>query len=181
MLWTTALRRLFLGGLLVLASTGLAGSVQAQIGEDPFPRYTALTRIDRDFMADQRREVDSLARSRLGRQIRRDKANDLDVLQQLLNRRMVSRDDTPTLQAMGVVLGDLLSEELGMPWVIFEDELGRSRALRLGDTEHLLFPVTMISRRYEADAAVDVAAIYDRAVALMRPHLPVRPFQYDQD
>jgi hypothetical protein len=80
---------------------------------------------------------------------------------------------------MGVVMGDLLSRELDMPWVIYEDELGRSRALRVGETDYLLFPVTMISRRYEADARVDVQAIYDRAVELMRPHLPPRPFQYD--
>ncbi len=181
MLWTTPSRRLFLGAILLLAWPGLAAKVSAQIGDDPFPRYSALTRIDRDFMADQRRNVDSLARSRLGRQIRQDKANDLEVLQLLVDRRLVSREDTATLQAMGVVLGDLLSRELDMPWVIFEDELGRSRALRVENTEHLLFPVTMISRLYEADADVDVAAVYNRAAALMRPHLPARPFQYDQD
>ncbi len=181
MVWTTSLRRLFRGSILLLAGLGLAGTALAQIGDDPFPRYSALTRIDRDFMAEQRRTVDGLARSRLGRQIRQDKANDLEVLQQLIDRRLVAATDTATLQAMGVVMGDLLSRELGMPWIILEDELGRSRALRIGETEHLLFPITMISRRYEADANVDVSAIYQRAVALMKPHLPTRPFQYDQD
>lgn len=181
MLLTISSRRRLLGGLLLLACIGAAGGAHAQIGDDPFPRYSALTRIDRDFMAEQRRTVDALARSRLGRQIRQDKANDLEVLQLLVDRRAVAPTDTATLQAMGVVLGDLLSQELDMPWIIFEDELGRSRALRIGQTEHLLFPITMISRRYEADARVDVTAIYNRAEALMRPHLPPRPFQYDQD
>ncbi len=178
---TTSSRSLFLSALLLMVGIGQAGNAVAQFGEDPFPRYSALTRVDRDFMAEQRSTVDGLARSRLGRQIRQDKTNDLEVLQQLLDRRLVSPTDTATLQAMGVVLGDLLSQELDIPWIIFEDQLGRSRALRAGDTEHLLFPVTMISRRYEADARVDVQDIYDRAVTLIRPHLPPRPFQYDRD
>lgn len=181
MLLTTPPLHLFRQVILLLAGLCLAGSALAQIGDDPLPRYSRLTLIDRDFMAEQRSTVDALARSRLGRQIRQDKANDLEVLQLIIDRRLVGPTDTATLQALGVVMGDLLSRELDMPWVIFEDELGRSRALRIGETEHLLFPVTMISRRYEADARVDVQDIYDRAVALMRPHLPPRPFQYDQD
>ena len=143
------------------------------------PRVSPLTRIDRDFMEDQRQSVDELARIHLGRQIRGDKANDLEVLQQLLDGNLVRPDQTVLLQGMGVVMGDLLSEELGMPWVIYEDDLGRSRALRAGTTDHYLFPVTMISRRVEAGAPVDVDAVYDKAVSLIEPHLPQRPFQYD--
>jgi hypothetical protein len=167
---TARLSALFLACILL--------PMQVALAQDT-PVISALTRIDRDFMAEQRRAVDSIARGSLGRQIRGDKANDLDVLQQILDRRLVDPGDAATLQAMGVVMGGLLSRELGMPWVIYEDKLGRSRALRIVQTDHYLFPVTMISRRYEVGAAVDVEAIYDRAVSLMQPHLPARPFRYD--
>ena len=99
------------------------------------------------------------------------------MLQSLLDQRIVKSDQVLLLQAMGVVMGDLLSEELKMPWVIYEDKLGRSRALRLGVSDHYLFPITMISRRAEVGAPVDVRAIYDKAVAAMAPYLPKMPFQ----
>lgn len=153
-------------------------SVAETAGSQELPaRTSSLTIVDRDFMAEQRQSIDALARLHLGRQVRGDKENDLTVLQQLLDQRLVKPDDVLRLQAMGVVMGDLLSNELKMPWVIYEDKLGRSRALRLGLTDHYLFPITMISRRAEVGATVDVKAIYARAVAAIEPHLPPRPFQ----
>ena len=160
----------------VLALAVLLAGQQAR-SQDEEPKISQLSVIDRDFMEDQRLAVDERARSALGRQIRGEKNNDLDVLQQLLDRRAVKPEETVLLQGMGVVMGDLLAAELGMDWVIYEDKLGRSRALRFGLGDHYLYPVTMISRRYEVGATVDVRAIYDKAVELMRPHLPPRPFQ----
>lgn len=169
---------MFRNALITTLLTITAGFVtQAALGQEKEPRISELSVIDRNFMDSQRRDVDTLARTHLGRQVRGEKDNDLEVLQQLLDRNLVKRDDTVMLQGMGVVLGDVLRQELGLQWVIYEDELGRSRALRLGLTDHYLYPVTMISRRYEVGAPVDVRAIYDKAVELMQPHLPARPFQ----
>jgi len=78
---------------------------------------------------------------------------------------------------MGIVLGDLLAQELGMDWVIYEDEAGRSRALRLGDTDNFLFPATMISRRREAGNLQPVVEIYRGAVEAIEPLLPPKPYQ----
>lgn len=160
---------------LVIIANGLM--IQGAWTQEREPRISELSIIDRDFMESQRRDVDALARTYLGRQVRGEKDNDLEVLQQLLDRQLVKRDEAVMLQGMGVVLGELLREELGLRWVIYEDQLGRSRALRLGQTDHYLYPITMISRRYEVGAPVDVRAIYDKAVSLMQPHLPPRPFQ----
>ena len=158
---------------LALLSAGLAPATQAQ---EP-PRISALGIIDREFMSDQRDSVDALAREHLGRQIRGDKTNDLDVLQALLDRRAVKPEQTLELQAMGIVMGDLLADELGMDWVVYEDQYGRSRALQVPDSDQVLFPVTMISRRFEVGATADVEAIYARAVELMQPYLRPLPFQ----
>lgn len=161
--------------MVLVMTAGLLATGAA--GQEKEPRVSELSVIDRNFMETQRRDVDALARTYLGRQVRVQKDNDLEVLQQLLDRNLVKRDDTVMLQGMGVVLGDVLREELGLRWVIYEDALGRSRALRLGQTDHYLYPVTMISRRYEVGAPVDVRAIYDKAVSLMQPFLPKKPFQ----
>ena len=141
------------------------------------PYISRLSTIDREFMAQQRQRVDELARVHLGRYIRRQKAYDLSTLQNLLERRAVRPDQTLELQAMGMVLGDLLAQELNMQWVVYEDKYGRSRALQLGEAEIFLFPVTMISRRYEVGAETDVRTIYQKALDTMAPYQRPLPFQ----
>ena len=74
-------------------------------------------------------------------------------------------------------MGDLLAEDLGLHWVVYEDSLGRSRALRFKESDDYLFPVTMISRRREVDNRTPVAEIYQKAVAAIAPAIPPRPFQ----
>ena len=99
------------------------------------------------------------------------------MLQRLLDEGVVGPEQREELQAMGIVLGDILAAELGMDWVIYEDKLGRSRALRLGETDNYLFPATMISRRREAGNEETVRDIYDRAHAAITARLPRQPYQ----
>lgn len=126
----------------------------------------SLSPIDRQFMQQQRDAIDRLARLHLGEQLRQS-ASDLAILQRLLDQQLVSRDDTLTLQAMGVVLGDRLAAEEGLEWVIYTDRKGRSRALQIPGSKEVLFPITMISRRYETGLDVDVQALYDQAVNIV--------------
>ena len=74
----------------------------------------------------------------------------------------VKKDQTYELQALGIAFGDLLAEQLGLEWVSVEDELGRTRALQYGDSENFVFPVTMISKRVEADVRFTVAELYEK-------------------
>jgi hypothetical protein len=127
-------------------------------------------------MLRQRALIDELTRRWYGSPCC-DSVSDLDLLQRLLDDQHVGADQRLELQAMGVHLGDLLAEELGMHWVVYEDDRGRSRALRLGESENYLFPVTMISRRREAGDLLPVAAIYADAVAAVTPLLPPLPYQ----
>ena len=143
---TNRLRRLLvlvlLPALSVCASWSVAQSPNFDVLIEP------LTAIDRQFMADQRMRVEQLA-NRLGRGLTGVVDRDLDTLQRILDERMVPAEDTLTLQAMGVVFGDLLGDRLDMDWVVYRDNKGRSRALRYRQMDVYLFPVTMISRRQE--------------------------------
>jgi hypothetical protein len=163
----------FLVRILLAGWLALAGGVLA---DDP-PKISALGSLDRQFLQQQRNRVDELARFDLGRQLQTDKNNNLGILQTLLDRRVVTADQTLELQAMGVVLGDLLAAELGMKWVIYEDRYGRSRALQLGSSDNFLFPITMISRRAEAGASVDVTAVYEKARKIIEPYRTPLPFR----
>lgn len=159
--------------IIVLGLVLLCNAAAAQLE----PKVQALTAVDREFMGEQRQRIDQLARSGLGRQINGSRENDLGVLQLLLDRKLVRADQTLELQAMGIVLGNLLAQDASARWVVYLDYKGRSRALQMGKSDNFLFPVTMISRRAEAGARVDVDAIYDKADRLMQPYRQQLPFQ----
>ena len=129
------------------------------------------TAIDRQFMADQRMRVERLA-NRLGRGLTGVVDRDLDTLQRLLDDRLVPAEDTLTLQAMGVVFGDLLGDHLDMAWVVYRDHKGRSRALRYRQMDVYLFPVTMISRRQEGGSERRLKPLFDDTVRDTRLLLP---------
>jgi hypothetical protein len=162
------LRVLLLGAIMLLLST-TALADEARISD--------LSYLDRQYMSQQRELLGELAALELGRRFNGTKSNDLEVLQLLLDRRLVRPGQTRELQAMGVVMGDLLAAELDMHWVVYEDRLGRSRALRYRQSDEYLFPITMISRRQEVDNRTPVTAIYQKAYEIIAPLLPARPFR----
>lgn len=159
--------------LLLLSALVLAAVANAQ----QEARISDLSQLDREYMAQQREILDNLASSNLGRSFSGITENDLQILQLLLDRRLVRADQTRELQAMGVIMGDLLAADLDMHWVIYEDAVGRSRALRYRQSQEYLFPITMISRRQEADNQTPVTAIYQKAYDIIDPLRPELPFR----
>jgi hypothetical protein len=141
--------------------------------------FSRLSQVDRQHMEQQRLIIDDLARRYLGRQLNHSTDNNLSILQELLDEKLVKPKQTLRLQGMGIILGDRLAKDLNMHWIIIEDRYGRSKALRLGTTENLLFPVTMISRRAEVGAPVSTRSIYKKAKDIIQPHIPKGPFQYN--
>lgn len=143
---------------LCLALTSLSHAEPLRVDE--------LTPLDERFMDTAVAELNDLAQIRLGRSISneytRNREQDLDIIQTLLDRKLVDGDDTKLLQAMGIVLGRHLQKENSLKWVIYVDNLGRSRALEVPLKEDFIFPVTQISSRAAVGAEVDVKAIYEK-------------------
>lgn len=137
-----------------------------------------LSWTDRQYMGAQVAGIEELVRSEFGGQLRASPA-DLDYLQRIINRGLLDRADTQRQQALGMVLGNVLAKETGMQWFVYKDEEGRSRALCVPQTEHCLFPVTMLSRRMAAGLYPDVKKIYGDALAAVQPVLPQNPYQAD--
>jgi hypothetical protein len=166
------------------AAAALCGALLLALCSQPLlaqpargPVLSDLTTIDRDFMASQRKTIDDLGRRHFGQGVTGNKERDLDMMQRLLDGRLVRNEQTLELQAMGIVLGDLLAAEHDLRWIIYEDREGRSRALKHRDSDVFLFPVTMISRRYEVDSRRPLTEIYAEAEAAIVPSLPKKPFQ----
>lgn len=140
-------------------------------GSDIERRIEPLSPLDRQFMDSQRKTIAEFANS-MGRTLSGNADRDLDTLQRILDSNVVARDDVLTQQAMGVVFGDLLAEALAMKWVVYRDRAGRTRALRYGNEDIYLYPITMISRRYSAASNKSVSELYDDMVNDTRPRLP---------
>ena len=166
---TNSLRRLLLLLLLPALSVCTSWSIAQSPNFDVL--IEPLTAIDRQFMADQRMRVEQLA-NRLGRGLTGVADRDLNTLQRILDERMVSAEDTLTLQALGVVFGDLLGDRLDMDWVVYRDNKGRSRALRYRQMEVYLFPVTMLSRRQEGGSGRRLKPLFDDTLRDTRLLLP---------
>jgi hypothetical protein len=126
-------------------------------------RISALTSHDERLLREQRAKVDELARRHVGTPLTGGASpDDLRILQEILDEQVLSRDQTWELQALGVALGDVMAEQLGLTWVVVEDRLGRSRALRFRESENLVFPVTMISKRVEGNVRFRVIELYEK-------------------
>lgn len=163
--------RLCLGAILPLLLGSLPAAGQDQV------RVSDLTPLDKQYMQRQRDAIEDLARRYTGSGFDGSPENDIPLLQRLLDEHHVRPEQTEQLQAMGILLGDVLASELDMHWVVYEDPLGRSRALRYRETDNYLFPVTMISRRQTVGNDRPVQEIHDKAVSLIEPVREKLPFQ----
>ena len=103
-----------------------------------------------------------LAWRHLGTPLRGGQLRNLGTLQRLADSRFISKADVMDQQVLGVVLGDVMADNLHLSWIVVDDRVGRSRALRWRETQPLFFPVTMISKRMSSGEKVDVRALYDR-------------------
>jgi hypothetical protein len=83
--------------------------------------------------------------------------DDLDALQSTLDMGHLTANQTFELQCLGLAFGRvILASAEGFDWAMVEDEYGRDPALRYKETELLVFPLTMISRRIEDGEHVEL-------------------------
>lgn len=143
-------------------------------------RLSELRWVDTGFLERQRALIDDMVRSQYGAILRQDKS-DLRLLARIINDELINRTEIQKLQAMGVVLGDIYVNELSVNWMVYEDEVGKSRAVCVPDTHHCLFPITTISKRAQLGAKPDVNALYERGVELLQPYLPKTPYSSHND
>lgn len=141
------------------------------------PVITDLGWMDHNRMEQETTAVNELTQTKTGTPLRRD-LTDLDTLQRIINNELVAIDDHETQQALGVVLGNVMLADFPntFEWKVYEDDIGRSRALCVKQTSVCLFPVTMLSRRMEVGTKPDVKKVYNEAIILMQKHLPQLPY-----
>jgi len=139
----------------------IAGSLNSSPLLAQMVRTEPVSPIDQKFMEDQRDSIDDLARRHFGRQLNGEKGNDIAIMQRLLDDNIVTAEQKSKLQAMGLILGDLLKAQYGLKWIVYFDKYGRSRSLQVpGHEKEFIFPVTQVSRKAEVGIRVSVAEVY---------------------
>lgn len=145
--------------------------------ESQLPRVTDLNWLNEQFLIKQRKRAEAITRRHFGLQLKQGQGN-IPLLQRVLDENILASDDTEDLQALGVVLGDAyVARHRELSWRVYEDELGKSHAVCVASTKHCLFPITMLSRRVEAGAEPQVEQVFDKGFALIKPYLPMLPFE----
>lgn len=159
-----------------LLSLGLLLSLFASIAQAQKATVSDFAWMDRNHMAQQVESIEKITRAKFGTPIRGNKS-DLDTLQRIIDRNLIDQDDQLKLQALGAVLGNVMESEVEeLEWKVYEDDLGRSRALCVEGTRQCLFPITMLSRRMEVGLKPNVERIYNDAMELVDPYLPKAPY-----
>lgn len=160
--------------LCLLLSFCASASYGANSSDDEFS-LEDLRPLDVRHLQSQKDSIEELVRSKFGARIRGNKS-DLHSLQRIIDRGLIDKDDRLKLQAMGAVLGDVFVNENKMEWKVIEDSFGRSRAVCIKDSEHCLYPITMLSRRMQVGLLPRVDKVYNKALSLIEDHFPKNSF-----
>ncbi len=161
--------------LLIILLSLTAPLAFAQDGRPGDPVVEELRWVDNGFLERQRQQIDEITRFEYGSRLNGTRT-DLRLLARIIDDGLINQTERQKLQAMGVALGDVFVNELNLQWRVYEDRSGKSRAVCLPDTNHCLFPVTMISRRMEAGIKPDPNVLYQRGVEMIQPYLPKVPY-----
>jgi hypothetical protein len=143
-----------------LLSLGMLGIFlgQSKSTPAPGPQFSELSRKDAAGLQRQR-EVIAEAAKRYGMGPLTGSKADLPILQKLIDQRVFKKSQQHELQSLGVVFGDVLSNELPLRWVMVTDEYGTDPTLQFKKTTVQINALTMISKRIERDEHVDVSEL----------------------
>lgn len=132
--------------------------------------------MNNNFLDKQRVLAEGILRSKYGRQFQQN-SRDLKQIQRLIDSGELEDADVQTLQAFGAIIGDVIeNEHRKLNWKVYEDKIALSHAVCLEDTEHCIFPMTLLSRRMAAGVTPDVQKIFDKVMTSMRKHYARLPY-----
>ncbi len=146
--------------------TELPEAVQKKkMANQPEQKITALTEADQKRLRDQRAVVEHYLRNEDSKKKYKTVAGKVGIIRAILQADVFKRNQTYELQCLGIILGDALVQEMGMEWIMVEDEYGRDPAIRMPKTTIIVFPMTMILKRVERGDKVDVFELFNGVAA----------------
>lgn len=157
-------------GSFLLAACDLVGCSQIgppeqKVANELEQKVTALNEADQKLLHDRRAVVERYLVNEDSKQKYKTAAGKLGTIRAILQGGVFRPDQTYELQCLGIVLGDALVQDMGLEWIMVEDEYGRDPAVRMPKTTIILYPMTMISKRIERGETVDVFELFNGVAA----------------
>ncbi len=82
------------------------------------------------------------------------------------------------LQCLGVPLGEVfINTEEGFTWWMYEDDVGKAPCIRYRNTNLIVFPLTLISKRIEEGEKVNIENLFNdltKRIAPLRQELDIQ-------
>lgn len=128
-------------------------------------KITELEEADKQRLQEQTEVVQKLLTEHFDNAGLNGSQDDLATLQAIIDEKLFQPDQTYELQCLGIVLGNVLSQQPGLHWIMVEDEYGRDPAIQYEQTSLILFPLTMISKRIEDGVPANVQELFDISIA----------------
>lgn len=87
--------------------------------------------------------------------------SDLGRLQTIVDSAQIPIDSTQELESLGIVFGKVfVNATANYDWWIMEDEYGKDVCIRYKETSLLIFPQTMLSKRIEDGAVLNMIDLF---------------------
>ena len=141
------------------------GPPEKKVAKQPEQKITALNEADQKRLRDQRAVIERYLGNEDSKEKYKTAPGKLGTIRAILQGNVFKPDQKYELQCLGIVLGDVFVQDMGMEWIMVEDEYGRDPAVQLPNTTIILYPMTMISKRVERGEIVDVFELYNGAAA----------------
>ena len=97
--------------------------------------------------------------------------SDLDLLQLVVNNGPYGDNIEDELIIIGSLFGNILEKELGMNWIIYEDEKGIDFALSYKNKCVFSFPQSMLLKRAEKGELGDLTDLYNETVKILKKEI----------
>jgi len=144
--------------------------------ENTLPKVDKMQWINENYLQKQRVHINDIARDKFAKFFHGN-IGDMRLLQRFVNSQVLDKTDKQSLQALGVILGDIYTQKnKHLKWAVYEDELGRTHAVCIENTKQCLFVMTMLSRRMEVGLKPNVQTLFDENFNEIKGYLPKRAY-----
>ena len=126
------------------------------------PEKSPLTEMEAEYLQDQRDVVLNLLRDRYDTFQAPKLRSDLAVIQRIIDDELYTADHECEWSCLGVIFGDVLAHEFGLQWIVQSDDYGVEPALNLDGTSIVLYPRTMLIKRFEQGEAPDLNFLFEK-------------------
>jgi hypothetical protein len=125
------------------------------------PKVSAMDGSDWAHLRELVATIQATVKRRYGVEKLTQTLDDVEALQRLVDENVFDETQPNEIRAMGAVFGNVLEKQLGMEWIMIEDQGQREPGLRLKNAQSFtLMPLRMIKEKLDRGLPVDLAQTF---------------------